>query len=296
MPREKSAEPLGSEPKESSSGPESFHGAGKGKQKEESTFSERMQRSTNMMLGSLGSSKGEISSATGDSKVSHTATDDRNRIERTLGEASMTKPQKRPADTSIRTPGIEIQTEAAFSEFQQQTGLRAIDGEGPHLAGATGSALREQEALDGDAVLQILADPSVEHGHLSSFSSEEVDNLLTLDEQARLQKALFDVPRRGAPWTTLLDPVHDMLPNLEDAQVTEMLFGTTDSESSRHQWLDQWRDVLASYTDEVWGDLGTLAGDAKAEVSRLLEDQSDQPNKDHQALDRLRLVLAHLRG
>jgi hypothetical protein len=296
MSQEKSSEPTGSEPKESSNGPDHADKSDKGKHKEESTLSERMQRSTNMMLSSLGSSNGDISSAMGDSKVSHMAADNRNRIERALGEASTAKSQNRPADTSIRTSGIETQTEAAFSEFQQQTGLRAIDGDGPHLTGATGSALREQEALDGDAVLQILADTSVEHGHLSSFSPEEVDDMFTPDEQARLQKALFDVPRRGVPWATLLDPAHDLLPDLEDAQVTEMLFGTTDSESSRQQWLDQWRDVLSSYTDEVWGDLGSLAGDAKAEVSRLLEDQGDQPNKHHQALDRLRLVLAHLRG
>jgi hypothetical protein len=153
------------------------------------------------------------------------------------------------------------------------------------------------EATDGHAVLHLLNESPTGAGILDVFAPTEIDDMISPEESLRLRDALFNQPRKAAPWTTLLKPAHDLLPQLVDAQTTHALTGTTDTESAQQQWLEQWRDVLSSYNEEVWGDLGPLAAEAQAELSQNLDDPKATGNsKEHQALDRLRLILAHVRG
>jgi hypothetical protein len=271
----------------------SSQGSAKGKEKTGSTFTGRIQRSANMFASSLGNAQSETNPMDGP-KSSQPFTEDRNRLSRTMGETSTAATQRHgnAMSQSMRAPSDNQSAEASFTDFQKGPEM-LLPG---HALPLPRPDVDEQEAKDGDAVLSLLDDPSHESGILKTFRPEEVDEILTPDERARLQKALFGEPRQRTPWATLLDPTYDLVPQLEEEQTTETLFGKADTDSGRQQWLDQWRDVLTSYNDEVWGDLGPLASEAQAEVSQLLEDPIGETNQGHQALNRLRQVLAHLRG
>ncbi|KAK0383102.1 hypothetical protein NLU13_9015 [Sarocladium strictum] len=274
-------------------GPEK--GTNKGKEKTESTFTDRLQGSAGMFVSSLGSSKDGMALGMNDSKGTRSFVEERNLMGRTMGETSTTSMHRQGGvkDQSVRTPTDAQAAERSFANFQQGPVLPTNEHSLPPLSQST---VGEQEAKDGDAVLQILDEPSYDSGILENFRPDDSDDFLSPEERARLQKALFGEPRRGTPWATLLDPAQDLIPQLDEEETTEMLFGETELDSARQQWLDQWRDVLTSYTDEVWGDLGPLASEAQAEVSHMLENPNSESKKTDQALHRLRLVLAHLRG
>ena len=125
------------------------------------------------------------------------------------------------------------------------------------------------------------------------FAPTDTEALITPEEAQRLRDALFKQSQESAPWATLLKPSRDLLPRLDDGHTSYTLTGTSDTESAQQQWLEQWRNVLSSYNEEVWGDLGPLAAEAKVELSR---EAAATDSTGHQALDRLRLILAHLRG
>ncbi|PHH79445.1 hypothetical protein CDD80_4789 [Ophiocordyceps camponoti-rufipedis] len=106
-------------------------------------------------------------------------------------------------------------------------------------------------------------------------------------EASRLREALFTTP---TPWSQLLDFNPDFA-SLSREHL-RLHFGTADVAAARNIWLQQWSDVLESYTEHVWGHLGPLAADARREVQLQLAQDDDD---DGPALRRLRMVLAHLR-
>ncbi|KAK1598084.1 uncharacterized protein LY79DRAFT_587176 [Colletotrichum navitas] len=158
------------------------------------------------------------------------------------------------------------------------------------------SDVNEQEARDGQQVIDLLTAPD----ELDDL--EAIDNLhsfVSLREEESLRKALFSGSGDGpaSNWTTLLD----FQPNfLQEGNIAELLqhFGVTDPQQAKAMWIDSWADVLATYTDQVWGDLGFLAREAQKEINEARE-QGTATTADPggmQALRRLQQILAHVRG
>ncbi|RCI08910.1 hypothetical protein L249_4921 [Ophiocordyceps polyrhachis-furcata BCC 54312] len=180
-------------------------------------------------------------------------------------------------------------SDTAFSSFIE------TPAQDSRPAQPSSSAIADQEAADGSAVT-----------HLLSLPDEEIDEYDTAEEQippheaARLRQALFANIHGHTTWNQLLDFTPDSLTPLPDeppsahAASRLHLVGTGDAATARSIWLHQWSDVFDSYTRDVWGDLGHLAADAKAEVERSIS--GAEMNRETKALQRLRLVLAHLRG
>lgn len=142
-------------------------------------------------------------------------------------------------------------------------------------SGGRDRTVDDQERRDGEEVSALLADPaSLQFTDSIGFESVPA-------QQPRLRAALLG--HEGVPsstWDNLLNfwPVADE--NLK---------------SSKSAWLAQWDDVLTRYTDEVWGELGADAKQAKEEVEAELEHNEDDEGG-LPSLRRLRQILAHLRG
>ncbi|GKT63700.1 hypothetical protein ColTof4_04717 [Colletotrichum tofieldiae] len=186
--------------------------------------------------------------------------------------------------------------------------IRIPDNARPGLAGpastshssrslGTQSDVREQEARDGQQVIDLLSAP----GELGGFEAidDSLQNFISQEEEESLRKALFSGSGDGPTsyWTPLLDFQPDFL---QGGNVTELLqhFGVADPQQARVMWMDSWNDVLASYTDQVWGDLGSLAREAQREIQEAREQgtTSTADPSGMQALQRLRQILAHIRG
>ena len=181
-----------------------------------------------------------------------------------------------------RFPETDDESEGRFRQFLEQcspdSGNAAFTTLKPvHDAEQSGTEERtvdDQRRYDGEEVTALLADP-----HALQFT-DSIDIGSLPSRLPRLHAALQG--GEGLPsstWDHLLNfwPVAD-----------------ENIEGSRAAWLVQWKDVLTRYTDDVWGDLGPDARQAKGEVeAELLRDDDE---RGLQSLRRLRQILAHLRG
>lgn len=262
----------------------------KGKQKADATFVDRMQKSASMILKSMADSKGEPISIPGASKTEQGQQHDSSRLYGDVGEPATLTQSRQGVGQPLRTQPSSDETESSFESFQQQHApLQSTRREAANQS----YEVEWSEATDGHAVLHLLDEPPSEAGVLGVFAPTDTEALITPEEAQRLRDALFKQSQESAPWATLLKPSRDLLPRLDDGHTSYTLTGTSDTESAQQQWLEQWRNVLSSYNEEVWGDLGPLAAEAKVELSR---EAAATDSTGHQALDRLRLILAHLRG
>ncbi|KAK2063840.1 hypothetical protein LY76DRAFT_158838 [Colletotrichum caudatum] len=158
------------------------------------------------------------------------------------------------------------------------------------------SDINEQEARDGQQVVDLLTAPN------ELYDLEAIDDNLhsfvSRREEKSLRKALFNGGSGDGPasnWTALLDFQPGFL---QEGDIAELLqhFGVTDPQQARAMWMDSWADVLASYTDQVWGDLGFLAREAQKEIDEAREQGTATNPGGMQALRRLQQILAHVRG
>ncbi|KAK4224604.1 hypothetical protein QBC38DRAFT_14486 [Podospora fimiseda] len=153
----------------------------------------------------------------------------------------------------------------------------------------------EQMTSDGaDVVALLSADDPLE----PDFG---VDEGISPEDLSSLRKALFDGTSSGVAWDSILNFIPDYLhPQLPaDSQQTGNLvlhLGTRDASEAWDIWVDQWARVLTDYQDEVWGDLGALVNEARAEVKKLEEVKPGDKPTEPTALLRLRAILGHLRG
>lgn len=140
---------------------------------------------------------------------------------------------------------------------------------------AQGFTVVHQEIRDGEEVKALLTDPASLH------FTDSVDFGSIPSQLPRLRAALLgNDETSSSTWDHLLN----FWPAADD-----------NLESDKSAWLAQWKDVLAHYTDEVWGELGTDARRAKEEVeAELQRDRNDEHGLE--SLRRLRQILAHLRG
>ncbi|KAJ0164523.1 hypothetical protein CTA2_788 [Colletotrichum tanaceti] len=159
------------------------------------------------------------------------------------------------------------------------------------------SDVKEQEAKDGQQVIDLLNAPGESDG--LDFIHDSIQTFVSPEEEESLREALFggsgDITISN--WTPLLDFEPDFL---QGNSATELLlhFGVADPRQARAMWVDSWNDVLASYTDEVWGDLGSLAREAHREIqeARRQGTLTTVDSGGMHALQRLRQILAHVRG
>lgn len=161
-------------------------------------------------------------------------------------------------------------------------------------------SVAEQQERDGVEVVRLLSqsdEAMPEHNEQMILSEPELKNL---------RQALFE---DGSPaqvtasdWNNMLNFVPDFLRGQGDSQgVPEasessfMHLGVPNTAEAGQLWLDEWNRVLTGYNDEVWGDLGDLVQQARAEVQEIRDGQEDQKT-DPVALRRLRTVLHRVRA
>ncbi|KAG5953361.1 hypothetical protein E4U53_005837 [Claviceps sorghi] len=181
---------------------------------------------------------------------------------------------------------------ARFDAFAQGSSIgesvypEHITAQPPVAAGSL-----QQSNMDGIDVVRLLSQP--ESCELPPQS--DVDDLTPVGA-VRLQQGLFGSETAWPFWDQLLNLKAEFLINPEPFNTEyEAYMGTSNLEEARNIWLQQWNEVLTSYTDEVWGDLSPLAKAAKSEVAGTDQDKTNN-RPSFQALERLRLVLAHVRG
>ncbi|KAM0339467.1 hypothetical protein ACHAPU_010914 [Fusarium lateritium] len=170
-----------------------------------------------------------------------------------------------------------------------------------HDLSTPSSAVTEHEKSDGAAVVNLLngssdeldavllgaEDPNTEYGGLTSEATN------------KLREALFptDSVPSGPRWNDLLNfnPNYLGQSGPEAEFERQLHLGTIDTDEARSNWLQQWGNVLSGYTDHVWGDLEPLIAEARKEVEDFGV-QGCEAAPEIKALDRLRQVLAHVRG
>jgi hypothetical protein len=154
-----------------------------------------------------------------------------------------------------------------------------------HNRAAQGTAATAVSQMDLDG-LDVVA-------LLSTQSNDE--DTLSIQEQSLpdvSREILFRNERTAQPLGTLLD----FEPNFfEDPTLTFDLLGTTDPSAARQAWLEMWQDLLHVYNDEIWGTLSPLVSAARSEVQDMRE-VGMVITSQLRALERLRQVLAHVRG
>ncbi|KXH62659.1 hypothetical protein CSAL01_01225 [Colletotrichum salicis] len=181
---------------------------------------------------------------------------------------------------------------------ESNSGTLLVSEYNQHIPSSSGikSDFQQQEARDGQGVVELLnsLDPDDFDG-----IHDDLQTYISPKEELSLKRALFD-DNHGRPtsnWTRLLDFEPHFLGG---GGPTELLqhFGVADVQQARAMWMESWNDVLTSYTDEVWGDLGSLAREAHQEIEEAREHETGATTGpgEMQALQRLRQILAHVRG
>lgn len=244
---------------------------------------------------------------------------------RTLDETSFTASR---AGTSGNTGGFRSSEadahaaagEAAFSDFLDGTpafvasepsgldeawqrasgGASAAPGTQRASRPEGASSVAEQQAQDGVEVVRLLSQvteeaPNLEQG--PTVSEEELKNL---------RQALFEEGGPGqisaTDWNNILNFVPDFLlgessngSGLRASENSHMNLGVTEPAEAGQIWLEQWNRVLTGYTDEVWGDLGSLVEEARTEVARM-RDSKDEQTAGAPAVRQLRTILTRVRA
>lgn len=202
--------------------------------------------------------------------------------------------------------------EAAFSAF--------LDGEGAQLISfPTADQTRADEHLDNNSAV-VETTSTARHAqrdgmdvvklldstdYNSVAEPDEADVTLTPAEAAGLRRALFQDGDSKEPkqynidWNILNffpDFLGDGRPRWGYTELPNHM-GVTDPIEARNLWVKQWQHVLSDYTDEVWGDLGSLVDEARQEVEEASAREPDATGPPEMpALRRLQQVLNHIRG
>lgn len=243
---------------------------------------------------------------------------------RALGEASSTAARAGTAGStggfrSAQADAHAAAQEAAFSDFldgtpafvaTEQTGLdqawqRASGGASevtgtqatPRLEGA--HSVAEQQAQDGVEVVRLLSQVTAEAPDF------EAGPTVTEEEMKNLRQALFEegasAQISATDWNNMLNFVPDFLLGEADglgpgaSGSSHMHLGVNEPAEAGQIWLEQWNRVLTGYTDEVWGDLGSLVEEARSEVAQM-RDTKDEPATRAPAVRQLRTILTRVRA
>lgn len=243
---------------------------------------------------------------------------------RALGEASSTAAR---AGTSGSTGGFRsahadahaAAEESAFSDFLDGTpafvatepvsldqawqrasgGASAVPGARGPLSHGGAYSVAEQQAQDGVEVVRLLSQVTEEAPNFDegpTISEEEMKNL----RQALFEDGASDQVS-ATDWNNILNFVPDFLLGESGSSGpgasgnSHMNLGVTEPAEAGQIWLEQWNRVLTGYTDEVWGDLGSLVEEARTEVQRM-RDTEDEPARGAPAVQQLRSILTRVRA
>ncbi|ORY56666.1 uncharacterized protein BCR38DRAFT_450848, partial [Pseudomassariella vexata] len=232
------------------------------------------------------------------------------------GETSSYVPQAAPnvPGNTFKSTYVEdyiTQEEASFSAFlDERSDLEPTHSSAAHQELAAIAVNRTSQAsyagpstdfsrTDGMEVVKLL-----DTGY-DEVMQQEPELPLSAAQASSIRRALFGdagLVRQAiepAVWESLLNFFPEYLSNGSsdwDYNELQQHLGTPDVAAVRKMWVEQWQDVLSSYTDEVWGDLGALVREAREEVQSLSEQQQGMVPSEMKALRRLRQVLAHIRG
>lgn len=199
------------------------------------------------------------------------------------------------------TPTFIATEPAGLTQAWQRASGGASGVPGPQVTTRREDAysVAEQQAQDGVEVVRLLSQvteeaPTLEQG--PTISEEEMRNL---------RQALFEEGGPGqisaTDWNNILNFVPDFLlgeddgSGLEAPENSHMNLGVTEPAEAGQIWLEQWNRVLTGYTDEVWGDLGSLVEEARTEVARM-RDTKDEQAAGAPAVRQLRLILTRVRA
>ncbi|KAK7416129.1 hypothetical protein QQX98_005457 [Neonectria punicea] len=224
------------------------------------------------------------------------------RASSTVGEASSNTSRTRGMGESIRmqSPLDSSMASQAFNEFVGSESSFGFEPHHHHQAYQRETiSVADQERADGAAVVSFLNDSSEMDSVLVGAHSDTADDGdLTPEVATKLREALFNSTHLDSRWDDMLNFTPGFLSQPDaSAEDVQLHMGTRDVDEARSIWLQQWGDVLSSYTDQVWGDLEPLAAEARREVEQLTSNEA-APNRpsETKALDRLRQILAHVRG
>ncbi|KAM0563804.1 hypothetical protein ACHAPJ_000010 [Fusarium lateritium] len=275
------------------------------------SITNRLQASGRLALNAFGTGP-DLSGQPPAGKASSSGGSSLGRISSGTGEASLHRLRSTAQSESLRSQtnldsGASAQ---AFNDFVSAGSTLEFDDPGryesPHnqsydLPAGQSTAVNKQEKLDGAAVISLLDGPSDELDAvlLGAEDPEAQDEGLTPEAAAKLREALF--PTNSMPSGPRLDDLLNFNPDFLTQPGAEAEFerqlhlGTADTDEARNNWLRQWGNVLTGYTDHVWGDLEPLIAEARKEVEES-KAQGSGAAPETKALDRLRQVLAHVRG
>ncbi|KAM0664138.1 hypothetical protein ACQRIT_001983 [Beauveria bassiana] len=262
----------------------------KGKERE-TRFGSRLQASGRMALNAAFQAQPSLAGPS-NGKASTGHTQDQGPVSKSsLPEASRSQGTPALSGSLRKDPHTFSQASLKYDAFlnatpQVQDAFQATiqSGESVH-----NSSFREQTTDDGADVVKLLSMPEEQPEYM------EFDELLSEQEAARLQEAFF----ANSASQPALDRLLSFSPGFVlDANLSceaKLHTGIEDTGVARDIWLQQWHDVLSSYTDEVWGDLRFLVEGAKREIETA-RSQAHMQSPESKALERLRQILAHIRG
>lgn len=157
-------------------------------------------------------------------------------------------------------------------------------------------ASSQEYSPDGAAVVQLL---STAEAVLDNPMPGDDDSLPHTDA-VLLSEALFGPEGESTlvmDTKTWLDFTPDFVSDPNKRKLEMMLcMGTTDSAAAWRAWLQRWRHVLSGYTDEVWGYLASPLAEVGHSITRPSCRSADLPCMERIAVQRLRLMLAQIRG
>ncbi|KAJ4272398.1 hypothetical protein NW762_001111 [Fusarium torreyae] len=275
------------------------------------SITNRLQASGRLALNAFGTGP-DVSGQPPAGKASSSGGSGLGKISSGTGEASSHRLRSTAQGESLRSQAnLDSSTSAqAFNDFVSADSTLENDDPSrygnPHnqsydLSAGKSTAVNEQEKLDGAAVVDLLDGPSDELDAvlLGAEAPEIQDEGLTPEAAAELREALFPANSvtSGPRFDDLLNFNPDFLtqPGAEAEFERQLHLGTADTDEARNNWFQQWGNVLTRYTDHVWGDLEPLIAEARREVEES-KAQGSRAVPETKALDRLRQVLAHVRG
>ncbi|OAR01962.1 hypothetical protein LLEC1_00102 [Akanthomyces lecanii] len=266
---------------------------GKGKERA-APFSDRLQASGRMVLNATAAAQPPLNGSDSGKASAGPASTNRSQSlisESTLSEASRSRSTPGLGRSLRNNPYTPSQASAGYEQFLNQAlqlrdTFEPVDHKGRCLQSRS---FQKQAASDGSNAVQVLSMPEEEPNY------SESNELLSEQEAARLREAFFANGTSHSTWNHLLSFSPDFVLDPSSSHAARSHMGTDDTRVARAVWLQQWQDVLNSYTDEVWGDLGSLVEEAKSEIETSRA-HIDTRSPESKALDRLRQILAHVRG
>lgn len=220
------------------------------------------------------------------------------------GQTSQHIAQEEQAFSDFLDTQVSVAEETPVLPPAPPLSFQSTPGESRSNRSLSALSIAEQEQRDGAEVLHLLSQADnepLEFDDAPEMSDESLNSL---------RAALFSggaSTTRSREWDTMLNFIPDFVrpdadgradyagKNVDKSLETQSAMGLEHSPDIARLWVEQWHDVLTAYTDEVWGDLGPLVQQAKKEIEQLQEAPPDQPPPNTKALQRLRLLLGHIR-